>query len=187
MSYGVTYSADQFQGQQREIFVLWFYSSIDPSWTPVYCTTFFSNSVLNSLSYSKLKFVLHNEPLRGTNFFCRYQRFITWVVQALLQNCLYTYTFQHHCPFIGYGKLIKTVVQFCAMVIDFTQWPIAHSQMPRHGTQRLTKSFAMAHSGKSNPALRPIAHNQILHYSLQRKNHHRFYCMTSFRAAAHSA
>ncbi len=57
------------KGQQRQIFVLWFYSSIDPIWAPVYFTNFFSNSFSNSPSYSNSKFVLRYGPRRRTKFF----------------------------------------------------------------------------------------------------------------------
>jgi hypothetical protein len=57
------------KGQLREIFTLWFYSSIDLIWASVYFNQFFSNSVSNSPSYWNTKFVLRYRPLRGTKFF----------------------------------------------------------------------------------------------------------------------
>ena len=167
------------KGQQREIFVLWFYSSVDPIWAPVYFSKFFSNSVSNSPSYSISKFVLRNGPLRRTKFFLHTPRIENLGGVGPRYYCLCTYIFQQYCPFKGYDKLLKSVFQFRAMVIGFALWPIAHNQMLRHGPQRLTKSFAMAHRGKPNPALWPIAHNQILRYGPQR--------ITKPCAMAHSA
>jgi hypothetical protein len=66
------------------------------------------------------------------NLFCRYHGFKTWVCRPPLVM-LYTYTFKHHFPFKGHGKLLKTVLKFCAMVIDFALWPTAHNQMLRNG------------------------------------------------------
>ncbi len=58
------------------------------------------------------------------------------------------------------------------------QIPQEYSVVWHNGPQRLTKSFATAHSTLPNPALWSIAHNQILHYSLQR--------MTKYCVMAHS-
>jgi hypothetical protein len=46
---------------------------------------------------------------------------------------IYIHFFSIHRPFKGYGKLLKTAVQFCAMVIDFALWPIAHNKILRYG------------------------------------------------------
>ncbi len=125
------------KGQQCEIFVLWFCSSIDPIWGPVYFATFFSNS--NS------KFELRYGR-RTKLFFADTVDLKTGVVQAL-DSTVYIHTlfnitvslkdiasFKNHCVPLRYGNWFYT-------------WPIVHNQMLRHGPQRLTKSFAMAHSG----------------------------------------
>ncbi len=38
--------------------------------------------------------------------------------------CIYIH-FEHHSPFKGYGKLLKTVVYFCALVIGYALRSIA--------------------------------------------------------------
>ncbi len=161
--------------QQREIFVLWFYSSIDPTWAPVYFTTFVSSSVSNLPSFSNSKFELCNGPLQGTKFFLQIPRILNLSGVGPCQHFSIQTHFQNHCPFKGYGKLIKTVVQFCATVISFALWPIAQNQMLRHSPQ----------------------HNQILRYGLQCGNSHRFLLyglfpcsdpqhITKYTTAAHS-
>ncbi len=35
----------------------------------------------------------------------------------------------HHSPFKGHGKLLKTVVHFCPLIVGFALWPIAHNQI----------------------------------------------------------
>jgi hypothetical protein len=43
-------------------------------------------------------------------FFCRCQGFKTWVVLALSRTVYIHALFSIHCPFKGYGKLLKTAV-----------------------------------------------------------------------------
>ncbi len=63
------------QGQQRENFILWLYSTIDPIWALFTILHFFGFA-----EFFDFKFLLRYGPQRRTKFFCRYQGFKTWAI-----------------------------------------------------------------------------------------------------------
>ncbi len=93
------------KGQQRETFLLWL-SSVVPNWAPVTIPKF-----------SWILFRIHRVIQNRNSFWamgqCGEPNFLQLQENLKVEwyspgyYCLCTFTFYHHCPFKGYGKLLK--------------------------------------------------------------------------------